>query len=206
MPALNNIASAVNGQTTQVKVGVLVFLIAAVSLGYWYFYWSPNSEELQRARTRLVQIHNRVTEYEAIQAELPKFEKENKRLQREFELVASKLPKEKEIPALIDSVYSDISASNLDSIIFAPKPQVKRDIYAEIPIQMKVVGSYYNLADFFDRLSRLPRIVNVRNLNLERNTIRGGNVLLNADFSVVTFRLLPQPPPQAAQDAKKKNK
>ncbi len=206
MPALDNIASTVNEQTTQVKVGVLVFLIAAMSLGYWYFYWSPNSEELQRVRTRLVQVQNRVTEYEAIAAELPKFEKENKRLQREFELVASKLPKGKEIPALIDSVYSDISASNLDSIIFAPKPQVKREIYAEIPIQMKVVGSYYNLADFFDRLSRLPRIVNVRNLNLERNTIRGGNVILNADFSVVTFRLLPQPPPQAAQNAKKKNK
>ena len=57
---------------------------------------------------------------------------------------------------------------------------------------MQVVGTYYNLADFFDRISRLPRIVNVRNLNLERG--KGGGTILDAKFSVVTFRLLPPPP------------
>lgn len=204
MSFLENIASMLNEQTTQVKVGILLFLVAVVALGYWYFYWSPKAEELERARIRLVQVQKQVKEYEAIAAELPVFEKEHARLLKEFELVASKLPKEKEIPALIDSVYSDISASSLDSIIFAPSPQIKKEIYAEIPIQMEVVGTYYNLADFFDRISRLPRIVNVRNLNLERNSIRGSTVVLNADFSVVTFRLLPPPPP--GQDAGKKKK
>ena len=111
--------------------------------------------------------------------------------------MASKLPKEKEIPALIDSVYEDISAANLDSIIFAPKPQVTKEIYAEIPIEMEVIGSYYNLADFFDRISRLPRIVNVRNLNLER--VSPTSNTLNATFNVVTFRLLPPPPPEQAK-------
>ena len=136
------------------------------------------------------------------QPSCPKFEKEYKRLDREFQLVARKLPKDKEIPGLIDGVYSEIAASNLESIIFAPKPQVTKEIYAEIPIEMEVIGTYFNLADFFDRISRLPRIVNVRDLQLTRNNIRGGNVILNVKFDVVTFRLLP---PQEAkpQDNKK---
>ena len=190
--SIQNLVSVINEQTNQTKIGILVFLVLAISAGYWYFYWSPKSDDIRRAKARAAQVEKQVSEYEAIARELPKFEAENKRLEKEFELVASKLPKEKEIPALIDSVYEEISASNLDSIIFAPKPQVTKEIYAEIPIQMEVVGTYYNLADFFDRISRLPRIVNVRNLNLERGN---GGTILDATFNVVTFRLLPPPPP-----------
>lgn len=198
--SIENLVSTINEQSLQTKIGVLVFLVIVISAGYWYFYWSPKSDEIRRAKVRVAQLEKQVSEYEAIARDLPKFEAENKRLQKEFELVASKLPKEKEIPALIDSVYEDISASNLDSIIFAPKPQVTKEIYAEIPIEMEVIGSYYNLADFFDRISRLPRIVNVRNLNLER--VSPTSNTLNATFNVVTFRLLPPPPPEQAKKKK----
>lgn len=193
MDYVEDLAERLREQPLQNKIAILILLVAVISAVYWYFFWSPKSEELTRASSRLRQLEKQVSEYEAIAAELPKFEKENERLNREFELAARKLPKEKEIPALIDGVYSEISASNLDSIIFAPKGQVPKDIYAEIPVEMEVVGSYYDLADFFDRISRLPRIVNVRDLKLTRNELRGGNVKLNAKFNVVTFRLLPEP-------------
>jgi len=182
----------------------LLIIVAVISAVYWYFFWSPKAEELVRAQNKLKQEEVKVREYEAIAAELPKFEKEYKRLENEFELVSRKLPKEKEIPALIDGVYSEIAASNLDSIIFAPQPQVTKEIYAEIPVEMEVIGTYFNLADFFDRISRLPRIVNVRDLQLTRNDIRGGTVILNAKFNVVTFRLLP--PQEAKPEDKSKTK
>jgi len=204
MSFLDDYTERLNEQPLQVKAGILLLIVAVISAAYWYFYWSPNAEELGRARKKLTQAEVKVREYEAIAAELPKFEKEYKRLEKEFELVARKLPKDKEIPALIDGVYSEIAASNLESIIFAPKPQVTKEIYAEIPIEMEVIGTYFNLADFFDRISRLPRIVNVRDLQLTRNNIRGGTVILNAKFSVVTFRLLP--PQEAIPEDSQKTK
>ena len=136
MDFLNDIAERINEQSLQTKIGVLIAIVLIISAVYWYFFWSPKAEEISRAEGRLRQLENKVREYEAIAAELPKFEKEFERLNREFQLVARKLPKEKEIPALIDSVYSEISASNLDSIIFAPQGQVTREIYAEIPVKM----------------------------------------------------------------------
>lgn len=202
MAVLEDMSRKVNEQTTQTKVIVLGLIVIIVAAAYWYFFWQPNSEEIGRLQAQFRQLENQVKEYEAIAAELPKFEREFERLNREFEIVAAKLPKEKDIPPLIDSVYSEISASNLDSIIFAPRGQVQKEIYAEIPIDMEVQGTYYDLADFFDRLSRLPRIVNVRNLNLVREDIKGGNVLLNSKFNVVTFRLLP--PPAEPEAVKKK--
>lgn len=196
MSFLDDYSERLNEQPLRVKAGILLLLVAVISVVYWYFFWSPKAEELERAQKRLKQDEVKVREYEAIASELPKFEREYKRLEKEFELAARKLPKDKEIPALIDGVYSEIAASNLDSITFAPKPQVTKEIYAEIPIEMEVIGTYFNLADFFDRISRLPRIVNVRDLQLTRKDIRGGTAILNAKFNVVTFRLLP---PQAAK-------
>jgi type IV pilus assembly protein PilO len=112
-----------------------------------------------------------------------------------------KLPKEEEIPALINSVYSDISASGLEPVVFAPKAQANKDIYAEIPIEMKVKGNYFELANFFDRISRLPRIVNVRDLNLKRSEDSSArNIVLDAEFKTVTFRLLPPEP--ASEESK----
>ena len=117
-----------------------------------------------------------------------------------------KLPEEKEIPTLIDSIYKEVSGSGLESNTFAPKGEVKKNIYAEIPIEMKVYGSYYDLANFFDRVSRLPRIVNIRDLNLSREQKkgRGDSTLLTADFTTVTFRLLPPGSTQPEADTKGK--
>lgn len=192
MAFLDEYSEKLNEQPLHIKAGILLIIVAVISVVYWYFFWSPRNEQLQAAENKLRQQEIKVREYEAVAAELPKFEKEYKRLEREFQLVVRKLPKDKEIPALIDGVYSEIAASNLESIIFAPKPQVTKEIYAEIPIEMEVIGTYFNLADFFDRISRLPRIVNVRDLQLTRNNIRGGTVVLNVKFDVVTFRLLPE--------------
>ena len=206
MSFIEDYSERLTEQPLHVRVGILLAVVVLISVIYWYFFWSPKAEELKSAQGRLGQDEIKIREYEAIAAELPKFEREYKRLDKEFQLVTRKLPNDKEIPALIDGVYSEIAASNLESIIFAPKPQVTKEIYAEIPIEMEVIGTYFNLADFFDRISRLPRIVNVRDLQLTRNDIRGGNVILNVKFDVVTFRLLPPQEIKAQDDKKMKGK
>ncbi|MGI9553439.1 MAG: type 4a pilus biogenesis protein PilO [Thermodesulfobacteriota bacterium] len=200
---IENIIDWLNEQPLLNKLAILVVLVLIVSGAYWYFFWSPNNEKLQGLQTTLQSKRKKLNELENIKADLPKFIAENERLNKEFQIASLKLPKEEEIPALINSIYSDISAAGLEPKKFAPKGQVNKEIYAEIPIEMNVKGSYFELANFFDRISRLPRIVNVRNLNLERS--KGSNqrnIVLDADFTTVTFRLLPPPP----EDSKLKDK
>jgi len=191
MSFLERIAESINDQSLQAKLGILILLIVIICGVYWYFFWSPNANELERLEVKLRQTEKKLQEYEAIAKELPEFQKEFKRLNKEFQIASAKLPKDKEIPSLIDNVYAELSASGLEPIVFEPKGEVNKDIYAEIPINMEVTGSYYDLANFFDRISRLPRIVNVRQLDLKRNAIRGNKPILGAKFNVVTFRLLP---------------
>ncbi len=202
---LDNLTDWLNEQTLVTKLGIFVGLILIISGAYWYFFWSPNNQQLTNLNSSLQTKKKKLTELENIKKDLPKFIAENERLEKEFTIASLKLPKEEEIPALINSVYSDISASGLEPVVFAPKAQANKDIYAEIPIEMKVKGNYFELANFFDRISRLPRIVNVRNLNLKRSKDSDAkNILLDADFSTVTFRLLPPKP--ASEGSKLKDR
>ncbi len=198
MAIIENIAESIDQQSVYVKLGILLTIILIICGVNWYFFWSSKSEELTRARNELQKERTKLNEYESIAKELPRFEQEFNRLDRGFKEAANKLPEEKEIPSLIDNVYNEVSASGLESNTFAPKPEVKKDIYAEIPIDMKVYGSYYDIANFFDRVSKLSRIVNIRDLNLsqEKKRSAGDRIVLDASFTAVTFRLLPSVPPQ----------
>ncbi|MBI4228558.1 MAG: type 4a pilus biogenesis protein PilO [Deltaproteobacteria bacterium] len=195
MANLTEFIESIQEKSLRTKIVILVAIIVVISGIYWYFLWSPRAEQLESARNKLERLQKKLEEYELIAKQLPMFELEFKRLNREFEIASLKLPKEKEIPTLIDGVYSQVSASGLEPINFVPKGEAKKDIYAEIPIQMKVAGSYLQLTNFFERISNLPRIVNVRDLKLSRDTKakKANDIVLNADFTTVTFRVLPVP-------------
>ncbi|NIP29445.1 MAG: type 4a pilus biogenesis protein PilO [Candidatus Dadabacteria bacterium] len=205
MNFVENITDWLSEQSLASKLMLLIGIIILISGLYWYFFWSPNNETLTRLNKNLTQKKARLAVLENITKELPKFEKEFKRLNKEFKVASYKLPREQEIPALIDSIYSEVSASGLEPIIFSKKGEVKKELYAEIPIKMKVVGSFYEVTTFFDKVSRLPRIVNIRNINLKKHKRSNQrNIVLDADFTAVTFRLLP--PPEPKKNLKKKGK
>jgi len=195
MGQLTEFIESIQEKPLRTKIAILAGIVIVVSGIYWYFVWSPGAEELKVSRGNLQRLQKKLDEYESIARELPKFELEFKRLNREFEIASMRLPQEKEIPALIDGVYAEVSASGLEPVNFVPKKEVKKDIYSEVPIQMKVAGSYAQLANFFDRISNLPRIVNVRDLNLKRDdkVSNDNDIVLSADFTTVTFRVLPVP-------------
>ena len=188
---INIILDWLNAQTLKSKLAILVASVLIISGVYWYFFWSPNNQELQSVRKTLGNKRSKLNELKKVEASMPEFVAEAERLEKEFYRVSLELPKEEEIPALIESVYSAISAAGLEPKKFVPKKQIKKEIYAEIPIEMSVRGGYFELANFFDRISRLPRIVNVRDLSLKRSKgSKYSDVILDADFITVTFRLL----------------
>ena len=154
MSYIDNISDWLDEKSLLTKIILLLVIVIVMSGIYWYFLWSPNNQRLTNLERSLQSKQKRLAELQNIEKDLPKFQQEFNRLNKEFEIASLKLPKEEEIPALINSIYSDISASGLEPQVFAPKARVPKDIYAEIPIEMEVVGTYHELANFFDRISR----------------------------------------------------
>ena len=191
MAIFEDMVESINSKSFQARILILAVIIAVLAGAFYYFLLEPKQSEIKSLQTTLQKREKLRNEYENIARELPKFEAENKRLQNEFKQAAKKLPVKKEIATLIDSIYSAVNASGLKPIAFTPKKEVQKEVYIEIPISLNVRGSYFELANFFDRIAKLPRIVNIRNLVLKVSKNTRKKMILNATFSAVTFRIKP---------------
>ncbi|TDJ04021.1 MAG: hypothetical protein E2O67_07095 [Deltaproteobacteria bacterium] len=191
MAIFEDMVESINSKSFQARLLILAVIIAVLAGAFYYFLLEPKRSEIKSLQTTLQKREKLRNEYENIARELPKFEAENKRLENEFKQAAKKLPVKKEIATLIDSIYSAVNASGLKPIAFTPKKEVQKEVYIEIPISLNVRGSYFELANFFDRIAKLPRIVNIRNMSLKVSKNTRKKMILNATFSAVTFRIKP---------------
>jgi len=114
-----------------------------------------------------------------------------------FELAKKKLPQTKEIPNLLASITASGQASGLSFLLFEPRSEVKKDFYAEIPMAIKVSGDYRSVAFFFERLSRLSRIVNIRNIKMRPEKEAGK---LSTECTAVTYRFIDAPKKTAGKE------
>jgi type IV pilus assembly protein PilO len=177
---------------------------AVVGLGY-FFYWQPQYEDLDRGaqeesrlrtdyRSKMAQAVN----LEALQAQKLQVDQYVERLEKQ-------LPSKAEMAALLSDINQAGLGRGLQFELFKPGQVVVKDYYAELPIAIKVTGSYHDIGSFASDMANLPRIVTLNNLAL--NT--GSDGKLSLDATAKTFRYL-DPEELASQKAaargKKKDK
>ncbi|NIP39306.1 MAG: type 4a pilus biogenesis protein PilO [Candidatus Dadabacteria bacterium] len=206
MAIIEDLAESINQKPPQIRLLILGVIIVILGGIFYYAFYEPKVTKIKSLQTKLQKREKLKNEYENIARELPKFEAENRRLEKEFKQASKKLPVKKEIPTLIDSVYSAVNASGLVPIAFTPGREVSKEVYFEIPIALNVTGSYFELANFFDRMAKLPRIINIRNLALKVQKTGKKKMVLNATFNAVTFRIKPVKQNQPQNRNKNKRK
>ena len=176
------------------KIVFLIVLMAAMLAAYFIYIFSPQREFYNAQSESLVKLQAKYNEQQAILANLPRFKQELKLLQSAFDDALKMLPNAREIPNLITSISTHAQESGLEINLFQPKPEVAMDFYAQIPVEMKVTGKYNQIGIFFDKLSKLPRIINIENLTLARKSQQSKNnsITLDASFNATTFKFIEQ--------------
>ena len=115
-------------------------------------------------------------------------------MEDELTTALKQLPNEKEIPEILRNISSVGKESHLEFVLFRPKPEEPQQFYAKVPIELTMVGSYHNTGLFFDRVSKLSRIINVVDFNIARNKepSRGGaeEVLVKTSCMINTYRFI----------------
>jgi type IV pilus assembly protein PilO len=124
----------------------------------------------------------------------------NKKLAKAY----TELPDARQIPDLIRRISTIGKKIGLEFLLFRPLPETKQEFYAEVPIQMKVEGSYHDVATFFDRLGKFPRIVNVRDIRMHTPVERSGRMILTIEGTAVTYRFLSDEEKEAAQGQRRR--
>jgi type IV pilus assembly protein PilO len=188
------------------KIGILLFIMCAMIVAYIYNIFMPQRDFYTVQKENLVKLQAKYNEQQSILSNLPRFKAELKLLQMQFDEALKMLPNDREIPDLITSISTLAQESGLEINLFQPKPEITMDFYAQIPVDMKVSGKYHQIGIFFDKLSKLPRIINIENLSLasiKSKKIKSNLIVLDAAFIAKTFKFIEQ---TGTSDAGKKKK
>jgi len=181
---------------TPKKVLILVGILCVIAGLYLYVFFMPWQDSMNVAKGELSKLTKELNESRAITRDLQKFKEQVDRLNGELKDALTQLPNEKEIPEILKSISSLGKESNLEFTLFRPKPEVPQQFYAQVPIELTVLGNYHNIGIFFDKVSKLPRIINVVDFNMTRaKDVKGrseNEVLVKTSCMINTYRFIEQ--------------
>jgi type IV pilus assembly protein PilO len=172
------------------KIALVAFIFVALGAGFFYLLFQPRMKELGDLQKKQSDLSKQIQESKRIADNLPKFKKEYEQLKVDLDNALTELPNQSEIPSLLTSITSKGKEAGLDFLVFRPKNEVSRDFYAEVPVDISVYGSFYNVANFFLAVSSLPRIVNIANVTVADIKNVGGKMVLKVNCLATTFRFL----------------
>ena len=169
-------------------VALLVFVL------YWFTMASSATNRLTLLETQLSKLQNEISEARAVASNLKSFEERREELQAQLDAALGQLPNSKELPGLLTDMSSLGKKSGLEVRYFDPMKEISRGFFAEVPIKVEFLGAYHDVGVFFDRLSRLSRIVNITKLDMSVESERAGLPRLKVTGVATTFRFLEQKP------------
>jgi type IV pilus assembly protein PilO len=167
---------------TQKTIFFFVIVIILLILFFRFPFTTRNNQISQLKSTRdSLQIE--VQKAEQARARLPELQAKIARLEIQWEKAKEMLPKEKEIPSLIQQISNSGTKAGVSFLLFKPSgPQTKQN-YSEIPVQIKVQCGYHQLGKFLSNIGNLARIVNVPSVKMKA----GDKKSIEADLSAITY-------------------
>ncbi len=163
--------------------GVAVLLIAS----YMYFFWLPVEDKIDELQKSIADQQQTLESNQAIADQLPKKKQEYEQLVKDLNVALNMLPKKSQIENLLADVSWAGKDAGLEFSVFQPKEERVREIYAEVPVEISVTGSFRQLLSFLKRVGEMPRIVDVKRLSISPGEQPG---MLAVAGSVVTYRFV----------------
>lgn len=187
------------------KAGICFVALLVPCLAFYFLQYSPKSEEIGKLETKVAKLKKEIRKVEKTSRQIKKYRAEMAEAKQMFARASSLLPQKQEIPSLLTSISDLGQHSGLDFLSFAPKGEVAREFYADIPVDIKVRGPYHNVGVFLDQISKLPRIVTVSSISMGAPKRVAGEMLLDTSFKMTTYRFV-EKSPQAGKKKKGKKK
>jgi len=169
------------------KLGVLLLLVLVILGAGYLLDWSSQWGELNAARAKEDSLRNAFLDKKRQAINLEAYRKQLADIEQSFGAMLKQLPNRSEMEALLSDINQAGLGRGLQFELFKPaSAEIMSDFYAELPIQIKVIGNYHDIGAFASDVSQLSRIVTLNNLALL--TDKDGNLMMDA--TARTFRYL----------------
>jgi type IV pilus assembly protein PilO len=169
---------------------VLVIFVVSGALFTYLFVWNDDRPVLQKAqadeldlRTQFENKQQRAVNLDAYKAQLGEME-------RSFGAMLRQLPGKTEVPNLLVDISQTGLAAGLSEKLFQPGAEKSNGFYAELPIKIRLVGSYHQFGAFVSGIAALPRIVTLHDIEITPVDSKGGYDNLTMDVTAKTYRYI----------------
>jgi len=213
----------------KMMAAILAVVFLLLGYFYWFFLFNAAWEKRGNLKTKLGELDQQITAKERIVAQKGKYLKEVALLKEAFTLALTKLPDQREIPGLFQSVSLAGKAAGIEFLLFEPKPpekppekppdkgaEVRANIkpsdqraeqkpgdqakgapkppsppdkfYEDIPVKVNITGGFNNIVYFFDKVAKLPRIINIEEISFgDAKDVPGRGRIVNTSCTVKTY-------------------
>ena len=175
------------------KLLIAVAILGALWGCFVWFLYMPQTEKITKMRGDLDAAKTKLARLKNVEKNLRAFKKKYRDTELKFKQALKLLPDKHEIPALLSSISNLGAQSGLEFLLFQPQKEVNRNFYAEIPLKIEVTGPYHNVATFFDKVSRLSRIVNIGNVKMtaaKAAKFKSDTVILKTSCTATTYKFI----------------
>lgn len=180
------------------RIIILIGILLVVLLLGWWFGWRVQFGELDTKAQQETSLKEEWRTKKAQAVNLEEYQKQLAEINRSFGALLKQLPNASEMEALLVDINQAGLGRGLQFELFKPGTEQLRDFYAELPIEIKVTGSYHDLGAFTGDVAKLPRIVTLNDINVAAGKDSG----LAMSAVAKTFRYLDES--EIAQQRKEK--
>jgi type IV pilus assembly protein PilO len=172
------------------RASVLVVLFAVILGAGWWFVWKGQMEDLAAKRQEEVRLKEDWQGKKRQAVNLDLYQAQKTEINRVFGALLKQLPNKTEIEALLVEVNQSGLGRGLQFELFRPGTETTKEFISEVPITVRLTGTYHDLGAFASDIGRLSRIVTLNNLSLVPVSGPGGGGVLALDAVTLTYRAL----------------
>lgn len=188
---MNELFDRVMDMPVRQRVLLLVGSVFLLFFLYGYLLYLPRNAEIDEKQENVSALEQDRDRKQALVANLPQLRQEVADLNAALKQAVAQLPDTKEIPDLLSGISAVARESGLEIQQFRQKAENYQDFYAEVPVEILVKGTYWQVEQFFKKVADLTRIVNVGNIGIKAPTlIENDPVQLQTSCAATTFRFL----------------
>ncbi len=170
------------------RITVFIVLLVATVAAFWWFDWRGQGELLTQRQAEEQKLREDWRGKKQQALNLDEHKRQLAEIDRQFGALLKQLPNRAEMDSLLSDINQAGLGRGLQFELFKPGSDVVKDFYAEMPIDIRIVGGYHELGDFASDVAKMPRIVTLSNIAISGLP----NGKLKFEAKAITYRYLDQ--------------
>lgn len=175
-----------------VKLVLLSILGLLLVVGGYFVLWSGEIDAFDQAQAKEQDLRQTFIAKKSQAVKIEAYRQQMVDIEKTFGALLKQLPDKSEMDGLLTDINQSGLGRGLEFELFKPGNEIIADFYAEMPIQIKVLGNYHDIGAFATDVSKLSRIVTLNNLTIapEAKDLKGGGGTLTLEAVAKTYRYL----------------